>query len=615
VTDQKPTWVRGLETLRLRHRRSPEAVLRTFTDNTNLSRIDFRKYQAVVTTGIGSSAAHARYLAWVLRTYAAMPCWDVPTGAFIVPSGDEAKDQALVVFSQGLSPNARIPLEAASRFGCTVLVTAAGTERGERAAALKASADAGVLVIPLPVDPEYEVLLRIIGPLAGYAVALRMVSQCTEIRWNESSVAAAMSAASDRAEARVAASDPAVFRDPITFVTAGGYGCLTSNLCAKVTEGMFLQPPVAVDALELAHGYLQEAAGKPRTFIALTRNSQRESNLFSHVRASLEPQHRWLEFEAKLPDPLQIFEHESAMNAFVLAAIAARQLDQREWPGKGRDQSLYNIASAESIATPPIASASPSPQVPRRLADLTWTEVEGLIRNGARTAVIPLGATEQHGPHLPLRIDSIIADALAERFCRRVPGSIQAPAIEIGCSSEHSDFPGTLSIAKATLGAVLEDVVSSLVRHGFTHLVVFSAHGGNDAALAELKPRLKKSAPPARITVVHGIDAIGKIWCDASAREGIPREISGAHAGEFETSIIAALRPDLIRWSHLNRGLVKLPGDPQTLFYPSLRKHAANGVVGDPRAAAAERAERYLSAWVEFLIAAYEETERAAAGR
>jgi creatinine amidohydrolase len=611
--------MQGLEILRLRHRQSPEAVFGAFTADIELSRIDLKKYQAIVTTGIGSSAAQARYLAWLLRTYAALPSWDVPTGAFLAPPVDEAKDgakdQALVVFSQGLSPNARIPLEAAARFGCTVLVTAAGAERGERAAALKRAEDAGIVVVTLPVNPEYEVLLRIIGPLAGYAVALRMASRHTQsIKSDPKSVAEAMAVASDRAEACLAAADPSLFSDPITFVTAGGYSYLTTNLCGKVTEGMFLPPPAAVDALELAHGYLQEASGKPRTFVALTRNSQHDTNLFSHVRASLDPQHRWLEFEAKLPDPLQIFEHESAMNAFVLAAIAARQLDQCEWPGKGRDQSLYNIASVQSIATPPARSSSPS-RPTRRLSDLTWTEVEAHIKQGTRTVVIPLGATEQHGPHLPLRIDSIIADALAERFCRRVAGSIQAPAIDIGCSSEHSEFPGTLSLTKTTLGAILEDMVCSLVRHGFTHVVIFSAHGGNDGALAELKPRLKQSALPARITVVHGIDAIAKIWSDASAREGITPEVSGAHAGEFETSIIAALRPDLIRWSRLTPGMVTLRDDPQTLFYPSLRKHAANGVVGDPRAAAAERAEHYLSAWVDFLIAAYEETDRVAAGR
>jgi creatinine amidohydrolase len=120
---------------------------------------------------------------------------------------------------------------------------------------------------------------------------------------------------------------------------------------------------------------------------------------------------------------------------------------------------------------------------------------------------------------------------------------------------------------------------------------------------------LKDCVGHGQITVVHGIDRISSVWSGASGFEGISSEASGAHAGEFETSIIAGLRPDLIRWHEMQAGNMTPPADSQTLFYPSLRKGAPNGVVGDPRAAAAERAERYLSAWVDILVAAYERTK------
>ena len=157
--------------------------------------------------------------------------------------------------------------------------------------------------------------------------------------------------------------------------------------------------------------------------------------------------------------------------------------------------------------------------------------------------MIPLGAIEQHGPHLPLAVDSVIAGALAERFCLRVPGSLVAPTLQLGCSSEHMDFCGTLSLSPATLRAVIKDVVSSLIRHGFTDIVIFSAHGGNDALLMEIDCDLKAFASPARITVLRGIERLGKVWSDASAAENIRSEISGAHAGEFETSIIEVCVP------------------------------------------------------------------------
>jgi creatinine amidohydrolase len=614
VSDSRPpTWAQGLEILRVRQREAPARVAHALTYPLDFSRIDLAKYRSVVTTGIGSSLAHARYLSWLLRTRGNIPSWDVSAGAFLAMPGNDAREQALIVFSQGFSPNARLPLAYADRFGCTIVITAAGREFGERAEALKRAEESGVIVIPMPLDPEYEVLLRLAGPLVGYAMALRLAAHCgIPLEIDPQVIASAMTDASSRADTLISGNTSGLFSDSITFVATGGYGFLASNLSAKVTEGMFLPPPVIVDALEFAHGVLQEAAGKRRTFIGLSRESPSDAALFARVRATLEPQQRWLELQARLSEPFQIFEHEAGLNTLVLAAIAARQLDQREWPGKGNDQPLYRVTSVEDIESPMAAVAPSGPAKRKRLEDLTWREIESRIGRGETTVVIPLGATEQHGPHLPLRIDSLIADALAERFCNRVPEAIQAPTVEFGCSTEHMDFCGTLSLSTATLGAVLEDLICSLVRHGYRHVVVFSAHGGNYGLFQELQPSLTASATPARLTVVQGIDRLGKVFAEASAVEGISAEASGAHAGEFETSIIAALRPDLIRWQQMETGTAKVPQDSQSLFYPSLRRNAPNGVVGDPGAASAERAERYLSAWVDYLVAAYEETKHAA---
>jgi creatinine amidohydrolase len=220
-----------------------------------------------------------------------------------------------------------------------------------------------------------------------------------------------------------------------------------------------------------------------------------------------------------------------------------------------------------------------------------------------RTCVVPLGAIEQHGPHLPLDVDATIADALGERFCARVPGTLQAPVIAFGCSSEHLAFPGTLSVSPETLTLVLGDLLASLAAHGFERLVVFSAHGGNDAPLAAAEARLRQRAAPARLTVIRGIERIAEVWQAASAREGIPARASGHHAGEYETSIVASLAPSSVRWSELHPGADGEVPDPQRLFYPSLRPHAPEGVLGDPSLASGERGERYLSAWLDLLVA------------
>jgi len=202
----------------------------------------------------------------------------------------------------------------------------------------------------------------------------------------------------------------------------------------------------------------------------------------------------------------------------------------------------------------------------------------------------PLGAIEQHGPHLPLEVDALVADALGERVCARLSDSLLAPTLALGCSVEHLGFAGTLSLSPSTLAAVLGDVVASLAAHGFERVLVFSAHTGNDGTLAELAGALRERARPARVTVVHGIDRVSALWQAASLREGISPRESGHHAGEYETSIMAALRAEAVRWGELREGASGDVPDPQTLFYPSLRAHANDGVVGGR--AAAERAER-----------------------
>lgn len=334
-----------------------EAACQALFEPFDRARIPLMGASAVVTTGVGSSLAHARYLAHLLRTGVGIPAWDVSTGVYVTAPGAEARDQVLVVFSQGLSPNARWPLAYIDRYRATVLVTAASAETGDRAAALRAAVERGALVVPLGCAPEYEVLIRLIGPLLGFAVAHRVAG--APIAASAPAVREALHDAAGRASAAFAEADRAIFSDPITFVAVGGYAGLAHNLCAKVQEGMFLTWPVAVDALELAHGTQQEASGKPRTFIALGRGAAHEAALFARVRATLAPQHRWLALDARLPGTLSIFEHELMVNELVLAAIAARRLDQCDWPGKGGDGPLYAVAGPSDLVAAPPSPAAP----------------------------------------------------------------------------------------------------------------------------------------------------------------------------------------------------------------------------------------------------------------
>jgi hypothetical protein len=112
---------------------------------------------------------------------------------------------------------------------------------------------------------------------------------------------------------------------------------------------MFLPWPASVDLLELSHGTLQEASGKPRTFVALRREEAAWPALYLRAQETLEPQHRWIELTARLPTPYAVIEHEALGNVLVLRAIAERRLDQRQWPAKDRDAPLYGLGSLEEL--------------------------------------------------------------------------------------------------------------------------------------------------------------------------------------------------------------------------------------------------------------------------
>jgi creatinine amidohydrolase len=290
------------------------------------------------------------------------------------------------------------------------------------------------------------------------------------------------------------------------------------------------------------------------------------------------------------------------LNELLAAAVDARGLDPAVWPGRDRDRPLYALdAAPDGPAAPP----------ERALARLVWPEVEALLARGATTAVIALGSTEQHGPHLPFATDTLVADALAERFCARVPEAVRLPAVPFGCASEHLAFPGTLSLGPETLAAVLADLAASLARHGFRHITVFSAHGGNARLLREVAPALARAARGTAVHLLGGVGAGPALLAEA-ARAGVSAAAAGQHAGELETSMLLALAPGDVRTARAEPGPETLPADPEALFYPDLRRHAPNGVVGDPRGADAGRAAAYLDAWANVLVAEYEAAKKRA---
>lgn len=561
-----------------------------------------------VVTGIGSSAAHARFLVHLIAGTLGLRARFATPGEFVATPGARAGNETLVVFSQGLSPNARFALTHARRFDRVVLVTSTPADGGlrqdapQKRALLEDVEVAGGLILRLPGADEYGTLLRVVGPMVGYVAALRIARALgpEALPLEIEDLVSAVSAAPARLDARLRGPE-----ESIAFVALGATAELVENLRFKILEGLRRPAPPVWDLLHFAHGPWQQLHDHPGVLLALTHSGvASESHLLALAETLLVPgRHRLLRLEARLAAPLGIFEHEALVNELVLRAIEAEGLDPARWPGDDRESALYRSTPARRDPRPdPVPAQAPTS---RALRSKTWPEVDALLASGHRTAVIPLGALEQHGPHLPLDTDTRIADALAERFCDAVPEAIRLPALWAGCSREHLAFAGTIDLRATTLEAVLVDLVDSLVRHGFDRLLVFSAHGGNDAALSAMLPALRAAASPARITVVAGLGRIAALQARASATEGVEAPAAGQHAGEHETSILLGLDPASVRRDRLEPGLLEIPEDAQSLFYPSLRAAAPNGVVGDPRPASGARAERYLAAWISLLVEAY----------
>lgn len=232
----------------------------------------------------------------------------------------------------------------------------------------------------------------------------------------------------------------------------------------------------------------------------------------------------------------------------------------------------------------------------RRLAEMTSAEIEAAVAAGGTTVILPLGATEQHGPHLPMATDSIRAAALADRLAAAMADALVAPTLPVGCSDEHSGFAGLLSLDHRTLTQVIVDCGIRMAGWGVRRLVLLSAHGGNEAALSAASAQLTASAPSLRIVVLRMTTALSDALIRTAAADGISADAFGLHAGDGETSELLHLRPDLV---HMDRAVAGYSGGMAAIL-PRLRHSGVRpvtpiGTLGDPSRACAARGVRYLA--------------------
>ena len=224
------------------------------------------------------------------------------------------------------------------------------------------------------------------------------------------------------------------------------------------------------------------------------------------------------------------------------------------------------------------------------LADLTWPEAARLAAAGALLAV-PVGSTEQHGPHLPLSTDTDIAVALAMRLATRRPGVVVAPPVSYGSSGEHAGFAGTLSIGQAAVELVLTELGRSAAET-FGHLLFVCAHGGNADPARQAVARLRAESREVLL------------WMPAP-QPGPDLPAPDAHAGRTETALQLALTPGRVRAGLAEAGnTAPLRGLMPALRAGGVRAVSRNGVLGDPVGATAAEGSRLLDRLAADLAAA-----------
>jgi mycofactocin precursor peptide peptidase len=246
--------------------------------------------------------------------------------------------------------------------------------------------------------------------------------------------------------------------------------------------------------------------------------------------------------------------------------------------------------------------AEPQPEF--RLAAAHWPDVEAGER---RLLVVPVGSVEQHGAHLPLDTDTRVAVAVAERACAAVgrAGLGLAPAIAIGASGEHADFPGTLSIGHVALSAVLVE----LGRHASLHwpaMLLVNGHGGNAGAIGDAVGKLRAEGRDAHVWhagVRPSVRAALRAG-DGARAASAPAAAPDAHAGRVETSIMLALAPEDVRLDAAVAGETR----PLSEIMADLRTHGVrqvspNGVLGNPAGASAAEGTALLDLLVADLAA------------
>ncbi|RRH87040.1 creatininase family protein [Variovorax beijingensis] len=256
--------------------------------------------------------------------------------------------------------------------------------------------------------------------------------------------------------------------------------------------------------------------------------------------------------------------------------------------------------------------------LPRFWSQLTTRDFAALDA-AATVVVLPLGATEQHGPHLPLGVDTVLADGIVAASLPLLPAGLPVlflPTQQIGLSPEHARFAGTLTLSAETLIRMWKEIGAGVAHAGVKKLVLFNAHGGHVGAMDIVARELRAA---------HGLIVYSVSWFnlplgDAGAQFGAGEHRFGVHAGEIETSMMLALAPQQVRMAEAKNfrstseqraaGYAILGNGKSAKLGWAMEDYNAQGAAGNAAAATAPRGQAVVDAAAQQLALLLAEVSR-----
>jgi creatinine amidohydrolase len=255
-------------------------------------------------------------------------------------------------------------------------------------------------------------------------------------------------------------------------------------------------------------------------------------------------------------------------------------------------------------------------QVRRFWSDYSSEEFAALDRSRI-VAVLPVGATEQHGPHLPLSVDAAIVDGVVAAVAERLPDDSNVlflPTLPVGKSDEHRRFPGTLTLSGETLIRVWTEIGACVAASGVRKLVLLNSHGGQISIMDVVARELR---------IRHDMLVFSVNWFGVGMPEGVysdHEQKHGVHAGDMETSVMLSLHPDLVRMDRAQNFCSLTETFEKDYRYISLSRVRLGwqsqdlnpeGACGNASAATAEKGRLTLDFAAERLVELLAEVERA----